>query len=140
MNSVYVPSKDDLFLKVYVRKQMDQRTKKLLTIHKALHSRDDVDGLYVSRKGEKGNSSIEDSIDASIQRSEFFIEKCGGRLITATRNNTYTRNNRKEIIKEIMGRKNNCIEVLSDKKATYHTRKTGWFLEKEMLRENLILF
>ena len=31
-------------------KQMDQRTKKLMTMHKALHPRDDVDRLYVSQK------------------------------------------------------------------------------------------
>ena len=31
-------------------KQMDQRTRKLMTMHKALHPRDDVDRLYVSRK------------------------------------------------------------------------------------------
>ena len=38
---------------------------------KALHPRDDVDGLYVSRKeGGRGIASIEDSVDASIQRLE----------------------------------------------------------------------
>ena len=48
---------------------MDQRTRKLLTMHKALHPRDDVDRLYVSRKeGGRGLASIEDSVDASIQR------------------------------------------------------------------------
>ena len=31
-------------------KQMDQRTRKLMAMHKALHIRDDVDRLYVSRK------------------------------------------------------------------------------------------
>ena len=31
-------------------KQMDQRTRKLMTMHKALHPRDDVDRVYVSRK------------------------------------------------------------------------------------------
>ena len=31
-------------------KQMDQRTRKLMTMHKALHPRDDVDRLYISRK------------------------------------------------------------------------------------------
>ena len=31
-------------------KQMDQRTRKLMTMHKALHLRDDVYRLYVSRK------------------------------------------------------------------------------------------
>ena len=41
-------------------KQMDQRTRKLMTIHKALHPRDDVDRLYVSRKeGGRGFASID---------------------------------------------------------------------------------
>ena len=31
-------------------KQMNQRTRKLMTMHKALHPRDDVNRLYVSRK------------------------------------------------------------------------------------------
>ena len=49
-------------------KQMDQRTRKLMTMHKALHPRNDVDWLYVSRKeGGRGLASIEDSVDASIQ-------------------------------------------------------------------------
>ena len=34
-------------------KQMDQRTRKLMTMHKALHLRDDVDKLYVSKKKKK---------------------------------------------------------------------------------------
>ena len=52
-------------------KQMDQRTRKLMTMHKALHPGDDVDRLYVSRKeGGRGPASIEDSVDASIQRLE----------------------------------------------------------------------
>ena len=55
--------------------QMDQRTRKLLAMHKALHSRDDVDRLYVSRKeGGRGLASIEDSVDASIQRLEDYIQ------------------------------------------------------------------
>ena len=50
-------------------KQMDQRTRKLMTMHKASHPRDDVDRLYVSRKeGGRGLASLEDSVDASIQR------------------------------------------------------------------------
>ena len=45
-------------------KQMDQRTRKLMNMHKALHPRDDVDRLYVTRKeGGSGLASIEDSID-----------------------------------------------------------------------------
>ena len=45
---------------------MDQRTRKLMTRHKTLHHRDDVDRLYASRKGGRGLASIEDSVDASI--------------------------------------------------------------------------
>ena len=65
-------------------------------MHKALHPRDDVDRLYVPRKeGGRGLTSIEDSVDVSIQRLEDYIQKRGGRLITATRNNTDdTRTNR----------------------------------------------
>ena len=52
-------------------KQMDQRTRKLMTMHKALHPRDDIDRLYVSRKeGGRELTSIEDSVDASIRRLE----------------------------------------------------------------------
>ena len=70
-------------------KQMDQRTRKLMTMHKALHPRDDVDRLYVSRKeGGRGLASIEDSVDASIQRVEDYIEKYERGLITTIRNDT----------------------------------------------------
>ena len=44
---------------------MDQRTRKLMTMHKALHLRDDVDRVYVSRKeGGRRLACIEDSVDA----------------------------------------------------------------------------
>ena len=50
-------------------KQMDQRTRKLITMHKALHPSNVAGRLYVSRKvGGKGLASIEDSVDALIQR------------------------------------------------------------------------
>ena len=53
-------------------------------MRKALHSRDDVYRLYVSRKeGGRGFAIIEDSVDASKQRLEDYIGKHGGRLITA---------------------------------------------------------
>ena len=70
-------------------KQMDQRTRKLMTMHKALHRRDDVDRLYVSRKdGGRGLVSIEDSVGASIQRLEDYIGKHKGGLIATIRNDT----------------------------------------------------
>ena len=47
-----------------------------MNITKALNPRDDVASLYVSRKeGGRGFASIEDRIDASIQRLEDYIEK-----------------------------------------------------------------
>ena len=71
------------------RDEMDQRTRKLMTMHKALHPRDDVDRLYVPRKeGGRGLVTIEHSVDISIQRLEDYIEKHGQGLITAIRNNT----------------------------------------------------
>ena len=45
--------------------------------------------------------SIEDSVDASIQRLEDCMEKCGGRLNTANRDNTdNTSINRTEITRK----------------------------------------
>ena len=116
-------------------KQMDQRTSKLMTMHKALHPRDDVDGLYVSRKeGGRGLNSIDDSLDASIQRVEDNIEKCRRWLITATRNNTDdTRISRTEITRRQTWEENNSMDVLSD-------QQTRTWLKKETLREKLSLF
>ena len=60
-----------------------------MTMHKALHPRKDVERLYESRKeGGRGVTSIEDSVDASIQQLEDYIEKHEGGLFTAIRNNT----------------------------------------------------
>ena len=68
---------------------MDQRTRKLMTMHKALHRSDDVGRLYVSRKeGGRELASIEDSVDASIQRLKDYIEKHRRGLITAIKNDT----------------------------------------------------
>ena len=50
-----------------------------MTVHKALHPRDDVERLFVSRKGKgRGLASIENNVDTSIQRLEDYIEKNGG--------------------------------------------------------------
>ena len=70
-------------------------------MYKDLHPRDDIDRLYVSRKGGRGLTSIEDSVDASIQQLEDNVEKRGEKLITATRNKTdNTRTNRAEITRK----------------------------------------
>ena len=70
-------------------KQMDQRTRRSMTMRKALHLRDKADRLYASRKkGGRGIATVEDSVDASIQRFEDNTEKHEGRLITAIKNDT----------------------------------------------------
>ena len=98
--------------------QMNQRRRKLRTMHKVLHPRNDVDRLYVSRKeGGRGLASIEDSVDASIQQLEDYIEKHEGRRITTTRIDTdYTKINRMTIKrKQKKGRKNNSMLHLTRK-------------------------
>ena len=44
-------------------------------MHKALHSRDNIDGLYVSRKEGWGLVNIDDCVDESIRRLENYIKK-----------------------------------------------------------------
>ena len=71
--------------------QMDQRTRKLITMNKALHRKDDVDRLYVSRKGGgRGLTSIEVSLDDASTRGlgDFIKNFKKERLITGTRKNT----------------------------------------------------
>ena len=68
-------------------KQINQRKRKLMTMHKALHPKADVDRIYVSKKGGGRVIIIEDSVDTSIQWLKDDIEKREG-LITATRNDT----------------------------------------------------
>ena len=49
---------------------MDQRTRKLMTMHEILHLRNNIDRLYVSRKEGRGLANIEDGVDVTIQGFE----------------------------------------------------------------------
>ena len=71
---------------------------------------------YISRKdGGIGLVSIKDSIDVSIQQLKDYLEKYGGRLITATRNNTDDmRISRTEITRKQNGKKINSMDIISD--------------------------
>ena len=122
-------------------KQMDRRTRKLMTVHKASHPRDDVDRLYVSRKeGGGGLASIEDSVDASIQLKDY-IQKHEGGLITTTRNDTEnTMNNRMTITrkqklegKQLCGRFKRLINNISHDKTWTWLRKGNFKRETESL-------
>ena len=108
----------------------------------ALHSRDDVERLYVSRKkGGRGSAIIEDSVDASIRRLKDYIKKSWRRFITVTWNNTdKTRINRTTIIrKQKNGKKNKCMDISSDKQAKSYTWRLGHGSERETLRKKLNL-
>ena len=61
---------------------MNQITRKLMTMHKALHPREDINRLYESRKeGGRGRGSSKDCVDASIQRFENYLNQSKERLI-----------------------------------------------------------
>ena len=119
---------------------MDQRIRKLMTMHKALHPRDDVDRLYVSRKeGGRGLTSIEDSVDASIQRLEDYIQSHNGGQITAIRNDiddtmdnrmTKTRKQKWEE-KQLYGRFKRLINNISRDKTWAWLRKRNFKRETE---------
>ena len=112
---------------------MDQRTIKLMTMHKALHPWDDVDRLYVSRRERGwGLASIEDSVDASIQRLEDYIQKRRGRLIAATRNTrisgtTITRRQKRK--KQLYGRFKRPASDIS------HEKPWTWLRKRNLTRE-----
>ena len=65
--------------------QMDQMTRKLITIHKALHPSDDIE-LYMSRKWGRRFTCIEVCLDASIQEHKDYIKKSKEKLITTANN------------------------------------------------------
>ena len=112
-----------------------------MTIHRVLHHRDDVDSLYVSRKdGRRGLISIENSVDASIQRLEDYIEKHEG-LITAIRNDTdSTIDNRMTITrkqkqkeKQLYVRFKRLINNISNEKNWTWLRKGNFKIETKSL-------
>ena len=124
-------------------RQMDQRTRKLMTMHKALHPRDDVDRLYVPRKeGGRGLASIKDSVVTSIQRIEDYIEKHERGLITAIRNNTNNTIDNRMIItwkqkwegKQLYGRFKRLINNISLDKTWTWLRKGSFKKETESLQ------
>ena len=53
---------------------MDHWTRKHTMIHKVLYPRDDIDRLYVSRKGGRIFTNIEDNIDTLRKRRKDYIK------------------------------------------------------------------
>ena len=73
--------------------------RKLMIICKALHLKNEVDRLYVTRKvgggggGGGGLISIEENVEMPTQRLKEYINKCKERLISAA---NISRNNKKK--------------------------------------------
>ena len=106
-------------------------------MHQALHPRDDISRLYVSRiEGERG------SVDASIWRLKDFMRKSKEILITAA---SYISDNIRAKRTTIKSRKQkwkekNSLDISSNKGTKSYTRKRGRGYEKETLKEKLNLF
>ena len=75
-----------------------------MTIQKVLHSRDDIDRLYVLRKGARKLISIVDSVHESIRGLREFIKKRKEELITVASNSTENINRKRTSSK--LGNKN----------------------------------
>ena len=53
---------------------IDRKTRKLFTMYGVLHTKSDVDKLYIPRKeGERGLISIEDCVELAIRGSEVYV-------------------------------------------------------------------
>ena len=106
-----------------------------MTLHKALHPRDDVDSLYVTRKKrERGLASIEDSVDASIQRLEDYIEKHERGLITDIRNRMTITRKQKWEEKQLYECFKRQINNISPEKTWTWLRKENFWKETKSLQ------
>ena len=70
----------------YELQALDRRTRKLTTMHKALHPNSNVDRLYVPRKeGRRGLISVADVTKTAILGLQTYIQESEEKLISATR-------------------------------------------------------
>ena len=98
-----------------------------MTMHKALQPKDDINRLYVSKKGEwRGVARTEDSVDASIREIEDNIKKSKEGLITATKNRTDNiKINRTITTRRQKWEGNDRMDISSDKLTKSHMRRSG---------------
>ena len=67
-------------------KQLDRRTRKLLTMHKGLHPKSNVDILYISRKeGGRGLLNVEDTVHLAIIGLLKYVGNSEEQLLNAAR-------------------------------------------------------
>ena len=102
---------------------MDQSTRQLMTTHKALHPRDHIDRVYVSKKGGGGLASIEDCVDTSKQEIKIYIKKSKERLIKIAKDTFGNIQKKQQTRGKRNGKKNNCMDILSDKLTRLHAKR-----------------
>ena len=91
----------------------------MMMMNEALHPRDDVDRLYVLRKGGRR--------DSQSLRIPKRIKKNKERLITAASNSNSDLgiNRKQQKLENRNGKKNNCMDTSSEKPGRLHPRKPG---------------
>ena len=97
---------------------MNQRTRKLMTMQKVFHPRDDRDIQYLFKKKGEGNGlpCIEICGDAILQGLENCIKNSQENLITTDIIAMVTcGKTEQQILRKICGKKNNCIDISSNK-------------------------
>ena len=66
--------------------EMDRRTRKLMTMHNALHPRSNVDRLYIPRgEGGRGLLNVEDTVNLAKLRLQEYVKMSDERLVSAAR-------------------------------------------------------
>ena len=82
-------------------KTMDRKTRKLLTIYRALHPQSDVDRLYYKRSdGGKGMISVEDCVAVEISSLGRYIEESRGSTLIAVKREQVLKDKRGGTVKE----------------------------------------
>ena len=109
----------------------NKKTRKLMTIYKPLHQRDDSGRLYVSRKERRrGFASIENYVDTSAQGLEDNIKKRKNNNLQRPKTTDSIKVKRQQL-RSKNGKKNNCMDISSNKLTDSHSRRPGLGLERE---------
>ena len=96
------------------KEELDRDTRKLLTMHKALHPKSDVDRLYLPRnEGGRGLQSTQDTIELAILGLDNYVRNSHEKLITAAREDS-----------------NEDLETEEEFKQRKHSERKGRWCEK----------
>ena len=116
-----------------------------MTMHKALHLRNDIKLICQEKKEEEGLTSTEGSVDATIQRLKEYTKISKERLISVADNNSSNRINIKinrktttKISRKQNRKKNNCMDTSSNKLSKLHMKWLGHIYAEETAKRNWI--